>query len=48
LNIHQFAVVGWNALVWLSVIAIPVMALVCGIMSRRQSCKTVQAKEKKS
>jgi predicted RND superfamily exporter protein len=48
LNVHQFAVVGWSTLVWLSVIAIPVMALVCGIMSRRQACKTAEAKEKKS
>ena len=48
LNIHQFAVVGWSTLVWLSVIAIPVMALVCGIMSRRQACKMTEEKEKKS
>jgi len=48
LNVHQFAVVGWSTLVWLSVIAIPVMALVCGIMSRRQACKMAEAKEEKS
>jgi len=48
LNIHQFALVGWSILVWFSVIAIPVMALVCGIMSRRQACKMTEAKEKKS
>jgi predicted RND superfamily exporter protein len=48
LNVHQFAVVGWSTLVWLSVIAIPAMALVCGIMSRRQACKTAEAKEKKN
>ncbi len=46
LNIHQFALVGWGTLVWLSVIAIPVMALVCGIMSRRQACKTELPKTK--
>jgi predicted RND superfamily exporter protein len=46
LNVHQFAVVGWNTLVWVSVIAIPVMALVCGIMSRREACKMAEAKEK--
>ena len=39
LNVHQFAIVGWNILVWASIIAIPVMALICGIMSRRQACK---------
>jgi hypothetical protein len=48
LNVHQFAIVGWSTLVRLSAIAIPVMALVCGIMSRRQACKTAAAKEKKS
>jgi len=48
LNVHQFAVVGWSTLVWLSVIAIPVMALVCGIMSRRQACKMAATKEKES
>ena len=45
LNVHQFAVVGWSTLVWLSVVAIPAMALVCGIMSRRQACKTASAKK---
>jgi predicted RND superfamily exporter protein len=48
LNVHQFAVVGWSILVWISVIAVPVMALVCGIMSRRQACKITDAKEKTS
>jgi len=48
LNLHQFAVVGWSTLVWLSVISIPVMALICGIMSRRQACKIAAAAEKKS
>ena len=48
LNAHHFAVVGWSTLVWLSIIAIPIMALVCGIMSRRQACKTAAAEEKKS
>jgi predicted RND superfamily exporter protein len=48
LNVHQFAFVDWSKLVWISVIAIPVMALLCGIMSRRQFCKMAEAKEKKS
>ncbi|MHC4192897.1 MAG: efflux RND transporter permease subunit [Planctomycetota bacterium] len=38
-NIHQFAIVGWSTLAWISIIAIPAMALVCGLMSRRQACK---------
>jgi len=46
LNIHQFAVVGWSTLVWISVIAIPVMAIGCGIMSRREACKIAEIKGK--
>jgi predicted RND superfamily exporter protein len=41
LNIHQFAIARWNTLVWISMIAIPLMALVCGMISRRQACKIV-------
>ena len=43
LNVHQFAIVGWTKLVWVSVIAIPVMALACGIVSRRRACKLAEA-----
>jgi hypothetical protein len=45
LNVHQFAVVGWSTLAWISIIAIPIMALVCGIMSRRQACKVIAQRE---
>lgn len=48
LNLHQFAIVGWSTLVWSSVVAIPVMALICGMMSRRKACKTPDTGEKKS
>jgi predicted RND superfamily exporter protein len=43
LNLHQFAVVGWNVLAIISVMAIPLMALVCGIMSRRQACRLARS-----
>jgi len=43
-NIHQFAIVKWNTLVWISIIAVPIMAIICGIMSRRQACKTIEKK----
>ncbi|UCG47573.1 MAG: MMPL family transporter [Phycisphaerales bacterium] len=46
LNLHQFAVAGWSVLAWISIVAVPVMALVCGMMSRRQRCKAVEAAEK--
>ncbi len=47
LNVHQFAIVGWSTLVWVSVIAIPVMALLCTLMSRRQACKVAETATKK-
>jgi len=43
-NIHQFAVIGWNTLAWISIIAIPVMAVACGVISRRQTCKRLDKK----
>jgi len=46
-NVHQFAIVKWSALVWISIIAIPVMALVCGIISRRQTCKVIDKQKEK-
>jgi hypothetical protein len=39
LNIHQYAMVGWIRLVWISVVIIPIAGLTCGIMSRRKACK---------
>ncbi len=41
LNVHQFAIVGWDTLVWVSIITIPIMALVCGVMSRRRACRII-------
>ncbi len=41
-NVHQFAVVKWNTLVWVSIIAIPLLAMVCGITSRRAACKRIE------
>ena len=48
LNVHQYATAGWSKLAWLGIIAIPVMALICGIMSRRQACKTSEAQKSRS
>ena len=39
MNLHQYWKLGWSKLAWISIIAIPIMALICGIMSRRQACK---------
>jgi predicted RND superfamily exporter protein len=39
MNLHEYWKLGWSKLALLSIIAIPIMALVCGMMSRRQACK---------
>ena len=38
LSINQYAVAGWTTLVWVSVIAVPVMAVICNLISRRRAC----------
>ena len=45
LNIHQYALVGWTTLAWVSVVAIPVMALVCSLLSRRKACDVIGEKK---
>ncbi|MBN1437523.1 MAG: MMPL family transporter [Sedimentisphaerales bacterium] len=42
LNMHQYSLVGWSRLAWISVIAIPLMALTCSLVSRRNACKTTK------
>ena len=46
MNLHQYWELGWSKLAVISIIAIPVMALICGIMSRRQACKVTATKQK--
>jgi len=48
LNVHQFELAGWTTLAWLSAITIPVLALTCGMLSRRQACRRVETQAKKS
>ncbi len=45
-NLHQYGKLGWSRLAWISIIAIPVMALICGILSRRQACKVISDRPK--
>ena len=45
LNLKQYWHLGWSKMTVISLIAIPIMALSCGIMSRRQACKTAARKE---
>jgi len=42
LNIHQYAAAGWTTLTWISAITIPVLALACGVMSRRRACAVAE------
>ena len=47
LNLHQYWEVGWTKLAVVSIIAIPVMAFICGMMSRRQACKGAEQEQAK-
>ncbi|MHC4617513.1 MAG: efflux RND transporter permease subunit [Planctomycetota bacterium] len=47
LNLHQYWGLGWNRLALISIIAIPVMGLLCGAISRRRACKATEAKADK-
>lgn len=42
LSIHQYAAVGWGTLTWMSVVAIPILALICGRLSRREACRRAE------
>ncbi len=46
MNLHRYWKLTPDKLTVLSLIAIPIMALSCGIMSRRQACKTAAHREK--
>jgi predicted RND superfamily exporter protein len=48
MNLHQYWELGWTALAGVSVVAIPVMAIACGIMSRRRACQMAAAEERKA
>jgi predicted RND superfamily exporter protein len=44
INLHQYWHLGFTRLAVVSAIAIPIMVLVCGLMSRRQACKRLEQK----
>ncbi len=48
MNLHQYWKLGWNKLTWITIIVIPLMALICGILSRRQACKIAEKKGKQT
>ena len=39
LSVHQYAALHWSTLTWMSAVAIPVLTLICGRMSRRAACQ---------
>jgi uncharacterized protein len=39
LNVHQFLTVDWTTLTWISLAALPVLAVVCAVLSRREKCR---------
>jgi len=45
LSIRGFTGVGWTTLTWVSLAAIPVLALICGRLSRREACRRLDASE---
>ncbi|MFA5784548.1 MAG: MMPL family transporter [Phycisphaerae bacterium] len=46
-NLHQYWHLGWTRLGLFSAIAIPIMVLLCGVMSRRQACKNLKDNKSK-
>jgi len=48
LNVHQFGKMGFNSFVWISAAAIPVLAVLCGVMSRRQACRARDQQQSKA
>ncbi|MEN6427843.1 MAG: MMPL family transporter [Phycisphaerales bacterium] len=48
LNIYQFGKMGFNSFMWFSIIAVPILGVICGVMSRRQACRTFEAQQAKT
>jgi len=48
LNVWQFGKMSFNNFMWISVAAIPVLAVLCGLMSRRQACRTLNQRQTKA
>jgi uncharacterized protein len=45
LNVYQFGKMGLNSFIWVSVVAVPVLAVACSLLSRRQECRTIEAQQ---
>ncbi len=45
LTLYSFVQVSWTVYTWVGVIIIPIMALGCGLLSRREKCKMITTQE---
>jgi predicted RND superfamily exporter protein len=45
LTLHGYWHVGWNALTWTCVIALPAMVFVCGFLCRRRECRRIELQQ---
>ena len=45
LNLHQYWQMGITKLTWISVGLVPILILICGLLSRRQACKPSEEKK---
>jgi uncharacterized protein len=45
LNLHQYWHIGATRLTWISLAAVPVMIIICNLISRRESCKIIEQKK---
>jgi predicted RND superfamily exporter protein len=44
-NVHQFGKLGFTSFIWISIVAVPVLATLCSAVSRRQACRTINARQ---
>ncbi len=44
-NLHQYAEVAWTRLTWMSLVAVPILSLICWISSRRNKCKPLPTQQ---
>ena len=47
LNLHQYWHLGWTGLAVVGVVVVPLMALSCSLMSRRQACRAMETQTEK-
>jgi predicted RND superfamily exporter protein len=45
-NVHQFAHIGWNVLIWPSIVVIVIIAAICFFMGRSERCRIDEGESK--